>query len=91
MGDGVAKKICDRHKCFECKESILDYKLRQELSKCFRCPKAFDIRHRPRDVHVLGGEYFLCIKHVNEEENMPEIGNDVRAKMEKRNIVRLYK
>jgi hypothetical protein len=87
MGSANEKKICDLHKCFECNDVVLEFKKKKDLCKCFRCPKAYDLKHRPRDVHVLGNEYFLCITHVNEEENMPEIGNDVQEKMEKRKHV----
>ena len=75
------KNICNLHRCFDCKEQVLDYKKKKDLHKCFRCPKAFDLKHRPRDVHVLGNEYFLCIRHVNEEEQLPELGKDIQEKM----------
>lgn len=87
MDSGGGKNICTLHRCHDCKDEVLDIKKKKDLLKCFRCPKAYDRKHRPRDVHVLGNEYFLCIQHVNEEENIPELGKDIMEKMEKRKQV----
>ena len=86
-GESDSNNICNLHFCNDCGEKCLQFQKRNSLCKCFRCPKAFDLKHRPRDVHILAGEYFLCIKHVNEDESVPELSKEVEEKIIKRNKV----
>ena len=53
--------------------------------RCFRCPTAYDIKHRPRDVHIMTDGLFLCIRHVQEEEELPELSPDLFRTLEIRN------
>ncbi len=86
-GEHSSKNVCNLHRCCECAESCLQFHKRKSLWKCFRCPKAFDLKHRPRDVHIIAGEYFMCIKHVNEVEVVPEMGPEIKEKIMKRRKV----
>lgn len=55
--------------------------------KCFRCPKAFDTQHRPRDVHVLIDNLFLCIRHIQEDEVWPELSTELQNELDQLNKV----
>ena len=74
--------VCPLHICGTCGVSHTDLKKRSLMLRCFRCPKAYDIMHRPRDVHVLSGNIFLCIKHTLIEETWPDLPDSLvkRAK-----------
>ena len=41
--------------------------------RCFRCPKAYHLKCRPRDLHNLSLGLFLCIAHVNEDFELPPL------------------
>jgi hypothetical protein len=77
--------ICKLHSCDSCGEVVTNPSKRNSLWRCFRCPKAFDSKHRPRDVHVLAEGLFLCIRHTQEEEVWPEMSKSLTEQLEKRN------
>jgi hypothetical protein len=77
--------VCKLHSCDSCGEVITNPSKRNSLWRCFRCPKAFDTKHRPRDVHVLAEGLFLCIRHTQEEEVWPEMSKSLADRLEKRN------
>ena len=62
-----------------CHESVSDLKKKDEKKKriilwrCFRCPVSYDLKHRPKDVHVITDGLFLCIRHIQEDEELPEL------------------
>lgn len=76
------KFICKQHACDDCQENFVLPTKRKQLYRCFRCPKAYDAKHRPRDVHVLLNEIFLCIKHIQEDEIWPEMSAELKLKLE---------
>ena len=45
--------------------------------RCFRCPLAFDSSHRPKDVHIISEGLFLCIRHIQEDEDLPELTQEL--------------
>ena len=68
-----ANIICPLHSCTNCGENNQNSNKRSMLWRCFRCPKAYDLKHRPRDVHVLAAGIFLCIEHTVQKEIWPEL------------------
>lgn len=77
--------VCPLHICGTCGVSHTDVKKRSLIWRCFRCPKAYDLTHRPRDVHVLAPGIFLCIRHTINEESWPDLP-DALVKRAKRRI-----
>jgi len=77
--------VCKLHSCDSCGETVINPAKRKNLWRCFRCPKAFDSKHRPRDVHILAEGLFLCIRHTQEEETWPEISKELSNILEARN------
>lgn len=77
--------VCKLHCCDNCGDVVTSPAKRKQLWRCFRCPKAFDVKHRPRDVHVLADGLFLCIRHTQEEEVWPEISKELLERLEKQN------
>jgi hypothetical protein len=73
---------CKLHTCDTCGDTNTDPAKRKQLWRCFRCPKAFDSKHRPRDVHVLAEGLFLCIRHTQEEEVWPEISQQLLDRLQ---------
>jgi hypothetical protein len=79
--------VCKLHSCDSCGDVVTNPMKRQLLWRCFRCPKAFDSKHRPRDVHVLAEGLFLCIRHTQEEEVWPDMPKKLADRLEQRNQV----
>jgi hypothetical protein len=73
------KPVCARHTCAECKSTCMTPFNSKKVSwwRCFRCPLAFDSGHRPRDVHIISEGIFLCIRHIQEDEELPEPNEDL--------------
>lgn len=73
------KPVCARHTCNECKNTSTTPFNSMKVSwwRCFRCPLAFDSCHRPRDVHIISEGIFLCIRHIQEGEVLPEPNEDL--------------
>lgn len=88
--------VCPLHTCHNCGKTppnIHEAKKRSRIWRCFRCPKAYDLLHRPRDVHVLASGLFLCIEHTLEEESWPEVPSELIERVEqmrKRKLVGIY-
>lgn len=82
--DGNPKPICPLHTCNECKVQILFAfsSKKNNMWRCFRCPLAYDFKHRPRDVHIISEGIFLCIRHIQEDEDLPQLSNDIFKKLE---------
>lgn len=70
---GEGGQVCPIHTCGTCNETLLDPSKRRNTLRCFRCPKSFHMKCRPRDLHSLGQGLFLCIAHVSEQENLPAL------------------
>lgn len=80
--------VCKLHSCDACGDVVINPSKRNTLWRCFRCPKAFDSKHRPRDVHVLAEGVFLCIRHTQEEEIWPEMSKSIVERLAQRNQVK---
>ena len=82
--DGNPKPICPLHSCNECKvQTLFAFSSKKNnMWRCFRCPLAFDLKHRPRDVHIISDGIFLCIRHIQEDEDLPQLSNDIFKKLE---------
>lgn len=65
--------MCSLHVCAVCGEIVTENGLRNTLVRCFRCPKAYHQKCRPRDVHNLGLGVFLCIGHISENLELPPL------------------
>jgi hypothetical protein len=81
--------VCPLHTCESCGETQTQAKKRSLMWRCLRCPKAYDLKHRPRDVHVLAAGIFLCIKHTLEEECWPELSEKLLERVKKRKPVNI--
>lgn len=71
--DGQSDGICPLHVCAACGEVVSESSQRKTLVRCFRCPKAYHQKCRPRDVHNLGQGVFLCISHISENMELPPL------------------
>ena len=69
--------VCPVHACSGCGLAVADPSKRASMVRCFRCPKSFHLRCRPRDLHNLGSGLFLCISHVNEQGELPPMPPDL--------------
>lgn len=79
--------VCPQHTCDECGITHTQPQKRLLMWRCFRCPKAFDLIHRPRDVHVLAAGIFLCITHTVTEESWPELPTSLmKQRLNKRKL-----
>lgn len=65
------RSVCPIHSCGVCHKDMTDSSKRKNTLRCFKCPKSYHLSCRPRDLHSLGQGLFLCIAHVNEQENLP--------------------
>ena len=41
-------------------------------------------------MHILIEGIFLCIRHIQEEEDLPELSDDLRDEIKKRQLVIIY-
>ena len=71
--------ICPLHSCAESGVvSTIPFSSNESnLWRCFRCPVAYESKRRPKDVHIITHGLFLCIRHVQEEEELPEIRQEL--------------
>jgi hypothetical protein len=81
-GDKSNVSVCPIHSCVGCGEAVTDPSKRKNLVRCFRCPKSYHLRCRPRDLHNLDNSLFLCISHVNEEAELPPLPQDLQKVVE---------
>ena len=59
--DSMPEFICGAHFCHACGRE-------NPHTKCFRCVIAYHQECRPPDVHDLDDRYFVCIKHIQADQ-----------------------
>ena len=71
--------VCPLHTCAESGivSTVPFSSDKSTLWRCFRCPVAYEAKKRPRDVHIITSGLFLCIRHVQEEEELPEVSPEL--------------